>query len=93
MSASLRGLSGSVPRNALSGEDIESAVTFIQNFADVNGLPQPAAPRGHNKPAPTYLPCLTTMKMLHANFITAGGKCPTEALQERGIPNVPTALL
>ena len=47
---------------------------FIRNYAIVNGLPQPAAPRGHNKQAPTYLPCVTTKKQVHAEYSKAGGK-------------------
>ena len=47
---------------------------FIQNYATVNGLPQPAAPRGHNKQAPTHLPCVTTKKQVHTEYSKAGGK-------------------
>lgn len=64
---------GSLPWNALVGDEADGAVKFIRNFAEVNGLPQPAAPRGHNTAAPTYLPCFVTKKMLHAEYMKSGG--------------------
>ena len=68
------GLSGKKPWNVHSDEENLSATLFIQNYADVHGLPQPAAPRGHNKPPPIYLPCHTTKKMVHGLFMSSGGK-------------------
>ena len=47
---------------------------FIIQYAVVHGLPQPAAPRGHNTAAPTYLSCVTTKKLVHALYAEAGGK-------------------
>ena len=35
--------------NALPYQVIENVVTYIRNFADENGLPMPAAPRGRNE--------------------------------------------
>ena len=67
------GLSGKKPWNVHSDEENLSATLFIQNYADVHGLPQPAAPRGHNKPPPIYLPCHTTKKMVHGLFMSSGG--------------------
>ena len=43
------------PWNAASAEDVEVAVSFVKNYANVHGLPQPAAPRGHNKPRTNIL--------------------------------------
>ena len=45
----------------------------MQNYAEVNCLPQPAAPRGHNGPAPIYLPTYITKKMVHSLFLKSGG--------------------
>ena len=38
------GRNGAQPWNAFSAEETSDAVQFIQNYADKNGLPQPAAP-------------------------------------------------
>ena len=63
-----------MPWNALPADEVEEVKMFFQNFTTVNGLPKPAAPRGHNKQAPTYLPCVTTKKQVHAEYGKAGGK-------------------
>ena len=68
------GSEGTMPCNALPADEVEEVKIFIRNYATVNGLPQPAAPRGHNKQAPTYLPCVTTKKQVHAEYSKAGGK-------------------
>ena len=59
--------------NVLDPAEVDMAAQFVRNFAEVNGLPQPAAPRGHNGPAPTYLPCSYTKKMIHGLYMNAGG--------------------
>ena len=65
---------GTLPWNAASIDEVQEILQFINHYASINGLPQPAAPRGHNKPAPTYLPCATTKKLVHALYVKAGGK-------------------
>ena len=67
------GSKGSAPWNVISPDESQKAMLFIQNYADVNGLPQPAAPRGHNGPAPIYLPCFVSKLMLHGLYAQAGG--------------------
>ena len=39
---------GTMPWNALPADVVEEVKMFIQNYETVNGLPQPAAPRGRN---------------------------------------------
>ena len=68
------GSEGTMPWNALPADEVEEVKMFIQSNATVNGLPQPAAPRGHNKQAPTYLPCVTTKKQVHAEHSKGGGQ-------------------
>ena len=68
------GSTGTVPWNAASIDDVQEVLQFIKHYASVNGLLQPAAPRGHSKPAPTYLPCATTKKLVHALYARAGSK-------------------
>ena len=68
------GSEGTMPWNALPADEVEEVKMFIRNYVTVNGLPQPTAPGGHNKQAPTYLPCVTTKKQVHAEYSKAGGK-------------------
>ena len=49
--------SGARPWSVHSDDENQFATQFIQNYADVHLLPQPAALRGHNRPAPIYLTC------------------------------------
>eukprot|EP00117_Sycon_ciliatum_P047559 scpid70017/ scgid33963/ len=74
ISSPQQGNEGTLPWNALPVEDVVELKQFIVHYATINGLPQPAAPRGHNKPAPTYLPCVTTVKLVHQEYAKAGGK-------------------
>ena len=75
------GLSGKNPWNVHSDEENLSATLFIQNYADVHGLPQSAAPRGQNKPPPIYLPCHTTKKWFMASSCHLVVQCPMYPLQ------------
>ena len=69
---------GAVPRThgnigkrmqrGLAFEDIRAAVQFILNYADINGLPQPAAPRGTDNTPPVYLHCQNTKKSVHKDY-------------------------
>ena len=68
------GGTGKAPWNVIPEEEMQAVVSFIEGYANRYGLPQPAAPRGHNKPAPTYLPCLTTKVLLHGEYVEGGGK-------------------
>ena len=68
------GGTGKAPWNVIPEEEMQAVVSFIEGYANRYGLPQPAAPRGHNKPAPTYLPCYTTKVLLHGEYVEAGGK-------------------
>ena len=68
------GGTGKAPWNVIPEEEMQAVVSFIEGYANRYGLPQPAAPRVHNKPAPTYLPCHTTKVLLHGEYLEAGGK-------------------
>ena len=68
------GNEGLTPWHALTTPEASEIRSFISHYATIHGLPQPAAPRGHNKPAPTYLPCCTTKKHVHEQYMEAGGK-------------------
>ena len=63
---------GVKPWHAVTAEEVTKVRDFILNYASINGLPQPSAPRGHNVAAPTYLPSVCTKKLIHALYMKAG---------------------
>ena len=63
------GNTGKRPKHALTFEDTTKCVQFMLNYADVYGLPQPAAPRGRAEHPPVYLPVSTTQAALHKNYM------------------------
>ncbi len=64
----IHGSMGRKAYNAYPFEVVESAVTFIKNYASVFGLPQPAAPRGRANQAPTYFPAHQNHKIVHQKY-------------------------
>ena len=50
---------------------IRAVVHFIQMYAEVHGLPQPAAPRGMAEVPPTYLPASQNFKTVHSQYVRA----------------------
>ena len=52
------------PHNVIPPPTVESTVAFIRNIASICSLPQPAAPRGREQVAPTYLPTARRKKFL-----------------------------
>ena len=64
---------GVKPWHAVTAEEATKVRDFILNYASIYGLPQPSAPRGHNVAAPTYLPSVSTKKLIHALYMKAGG--------------------
>ena len=59
---------GRTPWNAFPEEVRQKAIEFVQNYAKVNGLPMPAAPRGRGEEAPTYLPASETYRSVHQAY-------------------------
>ena len=62
---------GKTPWNVLTDLQCERASEFVKNYASVNGLPMPAAPRGRGQSAPTYLPASNTYVSVHAEYCKA----------------------
>ena len=60
---------GRLPANTIPFEATQLAVRFIHNSALVDGLPQPAAPRGRADTAPTYLPASENFRSVHAKYV------------------------
>lgn len=67
----LHGNAGGVTWNVSSPEMRERVAEFIRNYASVNGLPMPAAPRGRANNAPTYLPASESFSSVHIDYCTA----------------------
>lgn len=65
--------------NMCAADDRKRVSQFITNYATVNGLPMPAAPRGRAHSAPTYLPASDTYVSVHADYCKA---------QQEGEPTV-----
>ena len=63
---------GRSPWNAVPVDEVRAVKRFIEHNGSVHGLPQPAVPRGHNKPG-VYLPCVTTKKLVHGLYQKSGG--------------------
>eukprot|EP00117_Sycon_ciliatum_P000041 scpid56946/ scgid1023/ len=84
---------GRSPWHAVSAEGVTQVRDFIRNYAVVNGLPQPAAPRGHNTPAPVYLPCITTKKLVHQKYVDAGGTVSYQTFVKLWLKETPDVLI
>ncbi|XP_052797705.1 uncharacterized protein LOC128229867 [Mya arenaria] len=54
------GNTGRRPKHALTFDDVQRVVKFLLNYAEREGLPMPAAPRGRDNIPPTYLPASET---------------------------------
>ena len=65
------GNTGRKPKHALNFEDVERVVNFILGFADDQGIPLAAAPRGRDDEPPIYLPCDSTKSHIHSLYKAA----------------------
>ena len=65
----IHGNKGRLPPNAFSFETVKALVDFIQNYAVVFGLPQPAAQSGRAKKAPIYLPASENYITVHNKYV------------------------
>lgn len=67
----VHGNSGRKPHNALKYEDVKFCVNFLLRFAETNGIPQPAAPRGRDEDPPVFLESTLTKKDVHSRYNVA----------------------
>ncbi|XP_053392666.1 uncharacterized protein LOC123542687 [Mercenaria mercenaria] len=65
----VHGHSGRRAPNAFPPEVIKDAVQYILSYANEEGLPQPAAPRGREDEAPIYLPSSDTKQSVHSEYV------------------------
>eukprot|EP00117_Sycon_ciliatum_P049536 scpid43066/ scgid1282/ len=62
------GNTGRRPHNALLYANVKRCVQFINNHAEVNGIPHPAPLRGRDDAPPVFLPATQTYKSVHALY-------------------------
>lgn len=65
------GAVGKRPNTAYPKEVRANALKFIDTYAEVHGLPQPAARRGVADDAPVYLPAHQNYKLVHSKYFDA----------------------
>ena len=65
------GLLGHVPATTYPFDVVSDAAQFIKNFAEINGIPQPAARSGRAKNPPVYLPASLNYKIVHLKYVEA----------------------
>ena len=65
------GLTGHVPATTYPFEVVNDAAHFIRNYAEVFGIPQPAARSGRANNPPIYLPANLNYKIVHSKYVEA----------------------
>ena len=65
------GLVGRIPATTYRYEVVSDAVHFIRSYAEVFGIPQPAARSGRAKNPPIYLPASQNYTIVHAKYVEA----------------------
>ena len=67
----IHGNTGKMPSTTYPFEVVRDAVQFINNHAEVHGLPQPAARSGRAETPPIYLPASQNYKIVHQRYVKA----------------------
>lgn len=65
------GLAGRAPATMYPYEVTYDAVRFIRNYAEIYGIPQPAARRGRADNPPIYLPASQNYTIVHSKYVEA----------------------
>ena len=63
--ARVHGNTGKKTKHALKYDDVKRVFDFIIGYADIHGMPQPAAPRGRDDIPPIFLHSSVTKKAVH----------------------------
>ena len=63
--ARVHGNTGKKPKHALKFDDVKRVLEFIVSYAEIHGMPQPAAPRGRDDIPPIFLHSSVTKKAVH----------------------------
>ena len=67
----VHGNKGKKPKHALLFDDVKRVVTFLQTYAEEQGMPQPAAPRGRADIPPIFLHLSLTKAVVHKTYISS----------------------
>ena len=71
------------PKHALKYEDVKRVFDFIIGYADIHGMPQPAAPRGKDDIRPIFFHSPVTKKDVHDLHITGNKERRTRPTQTK----------
>ena len=77
----VHGNAGKKPHHAIKYREVRHLVDFLIRYADLYGLPMPAAPRGRDEDPPIYLPSSLTKTELHKSYVAACQDTDTRALK------------
>ena len=64
-------MTGHIPATTYPYEIVCDAVRFICNYAEIFGIPQPAARSGRADNPPIYLPAMQNFKIVHSKYVEA----------------------
>ena len=65
------GLIGRMPATTYPYSIVSEGARFIRNYAEVYGIPQPAARSGRAKNPPIYLPASQNYMIVHSKYVEA----------------------
>ena len=65
------GLMGRLPATTYPYDIVSESANFIRNYAEVYGIPQPAARSGRAKNPPIYLPASQNYMIVHSKYVEA----------------------
>ena len=76
----VHGNTGKKPKNTLSYSTVSAVVTFLKNYTEQFGIPQPAPLHGRAGTAPTYLPASCTIVSLHKSYVASCAEAGKQAV-------------
>ncbi|XP_070539002.1 uncharacterized protein [Ptychodera flava] len=71
----VHGLKGKKAHNAYSFEVIADVIKFLEQYAQENGIPMPAAPRGRDGVPPVYLPSSVRKEDIYKQYVDSCKAC------------------
>ena len=76
----VHGNTGKKPKHALTYPVVCAVVTFLKNYTDIFGIPQPAPLHGRAGTAPTYLPASNTVADIHKSYVSSCSETNVQAV-------------
>ena len=84
----VHGNKGRRPKHALSFDDVKRVVTYLQTYAEEQGMPQPAAPRGRADIPPIFLHSSLTKAVVHKTYVTSLSDQDTRIVKLSAFKNI-----